>query len=660
MFFSKRKYGLKHKFFQNYEDEIKRQTDAYSYSLNEYETDIRGVLKSSPLFSIAEYYKGNSKYYVYIGGNGRINKNAIESLFEDINPEESDLIYCDEDYIDKNNICNYPYLKPEWSEHTLLNTNYIGNFFGVKESLIADLVTGFDNFNISNENVFRADVYELLLEISTLTNKITHVPKTLFHIYYNGVFADNMAVSTEIYNEFYREQITAEMNQIREKAFEKRGYFVDNEESVSIIIPSKDNSDSLIKCLKSIKIKTKFNNNNLEIVIVDNGSNEKHKKAVEEYIGVNNDIKIKYIYEPMEFNFSYMCNLGVREAKGRYYLFMNDDIEVVSEDYINRMLFYGRRPEVGAVGIKLLYPDSDLIQHTGVCDLDCGPSHKLSHHKDSIVHYFGINKFTRDVYAVTGACLLVESEKYFKVGGFHDKMKVGYNDIDLCLKLYENKYFNVVINDSFLYHHESLSRGEDSMDDMKYKRLEDERKLFYSLHPGALTSCDPFYHKDLIQDSLDYKVDIKSRCDDRFYRVMPEELNNLKNSKLAHFNIEEIAFERGIAAKKTSSDCYRITGWGLLDKTDNRLFKRYFVLSSDDRMLYFPVNDKYREDVSKVFEKSKETLLCGFVIRIDQKYIEKNKVYRMGMAYISYDEKKKYCTMGGLYATDRGIFTEEA
>jgi len=691
MFFSKKKA-----FIQNYNAEIKKQTDAYSYELKEYENILGGVLKSSPLFLIAEYNKRNSRirdsknadskindskinaskisdddkqdsrFLIFAGKNMKFDVDTLGKLFENVSPESADIIYCDEDYCDEDKICNCPHLKAEWSPHTLLNENYIGNFFAVKESLLERCKINLLDIKAENEDELSAKVYEILLILSENTNKVRHVSKTLIHIDTNGRFSDNTINSESLYQTYYKSQNTKAMTMVREKAFLRRGYNFSENEKVSIIIPSKDNSEVLIKCLESIENRTKYDNDKIEIIIVDNGSSKIHKSNIEEYIAANRKYAIKYIYEPMEFNFSYMCNRGVKEASGNFFLFMNDDIEVISNDYLNKMLLYARREEVGAVGIKLLYPDSSLIQHIGVCDLDCGPTHKLSHHNDKAIHYFGVNRFSRNVYAVTGACMLVDSEKYFKVGGFHDKMKVGYNDIDLCLKLYEKGYFNVVVNDSYMYHHESLSRGEDSLSDVKYERLTEERKLFYSNHPNCLSSCDPFYHPDLIQDSIEYRINIKGDYEDRFLRVSPISSEDFNNNqylflKHAHFNIEEIAFERGLLAKKESSDCYRITGWGLIDKKDNRLFKKYFVLMDEKgNSLYFPVFEKYREDVEKVFPKAKEAKLSGFVIRIDQSYILENQTYRLGMAYESCTSKKKYITMGGLYATNRGIFTEEA
>ena len=185
----------------------------------------------------------------------------------------------------------------------------------------------------------------------------------------------------------------------------------------------------------------------------------------------------------MEFNYSVMCNLGAASAKGDYLLFMNDDVDAITEGFIEKLLVYAARSYVGAVGAKLLFPDDVSIQHIGVMDINRGPTHKLAFMPDSSVQYYCRNRFAWNVLAVTGACLMVSREKYYQIGGFYDKMVVGYNDTDLCVRLTEAGYFNVVNNDCVMTHHESLARGADGESDAKSQRLREERNLLYRIHP---------------------------------------------------------------------------------------------------------------------------------------------------------------------------------
>lgn len=194
--------------------------------------------------------------------------------------------------------------------------------------------------------------------------------------------------------------------------------------------------------------------------MVDNGSNDYNRAKAELLVKAHNELgSARYHYEPMDFNFSRMCNIGASMADGDFLLFLNDDIEIRKSGWLERMTDKVRLPYVGAVGMKLLYPNSDIIQHAGVMNVRVGPYHKLQYCHNDEEHYFGFNKGVRNVLAVTGACLMVRRNVFEEVGGFDaEHFAVAFNDIDLCYKIYEKGYYNVVLNNIYLYHHESLSR----------------------------------------------------------------------------------------------------------------------------------------------------------------------------------------------------------
>ncbi len=210
-----------------------------------------------------------------------------------------------------------------------------------------------------------------------------------------------------------------------------------------------------------------------------------------------------------------MCNWGAKEAQGDYLLFLNDDMEIVDADWLTLLMEKAVLPYAGAVGAKLLYPGTDIIQHAGITNLRVGPAHKLQFAHDKEDHYFGQNRGVHDMLGVTGACLLVKKTIFEKVGGFDETLAVAFNDVDLCYKIYEEGYYNVVRNDLFLFHHESLSRGKDGESEDKQLRLLREKDYLYEKHQD-LYGKDPFYHPYLTTDMLEteytpafrYQVDL--------------------------------------------------------------------------------------------------------------------------------------------------------
>ncbi|MBR5361201.1 MAG: glycosyltransferase, partial [Lachnospiraceae bacterium] len=456
--------------------------------------------------------------------------------------------------------------------------------------------------------------------------------------------------------------------------------------SVSVIIPSKDNSDILTACLESIRnhyipAQDKF----LEIIIVDNGSNSAQGLKIEDYLrSYPREIPVKYIYRKMDFNYSVMCNMGAEQAMGECLLFLNDDIELIDDSIPERMFAYASLKHIGAVGAKLYYPGGNVIQHTGVAaDLDCGPTHKLATYADDKPYYYGRNVFNLNVLAVTGACLMVRREKYFQCGGFNDKMGVGYNDVELCARLYENGYMNIVLNECILFHHESLSRGMDHMDDAKYKRLKEERSLLYELHPWIRENGDPFYSVNLIPDTLDYSVAVipeytvrssrsrlidDTKLADRVSALVQSEAQAAASGKPAgtggpgrkkvHFNIERTGFFRGIM--KEEEDYYQIEGWAILNKRDNALYTTELSLvSSSGECLIFDTFKCSREDVAVVFVNEKNLFLSGFVCKIPASLLKKEEAYRVAVIKRSGLTGRKYVVLGDYYEPARGYRAKE-
>ncbi len=419
--------------------------------------------------------------------------NALYEVVKMLNENESyDFIYSDEDKIDeKGKKRFFPHFKAEWSPDTLMSLMYTSHLGVYRKSLVEEvggLRAGFEG----------AQDYDLTLRIVEKTNQIGHIPKVLYHWRERkeSTSADAMA----------KPYVLEAQKKAKEEALFRRGlkgevvfdpetvqfmvnYMPEVKPLISIIIPSKDNYDVYARCVESIRNKTTYPN--YEIITIDNGSNEENREKYASYCENNG---ITYIHKAEEFNFSAMCNKGVANAKGDLYLFLNDDTEVITEDWLERMAGQAMLSHTGAVGAKLFYPESKLIQHCGVINRIEGPSHILCQHEDGIVADFGRNRLNYNYSAVTGACLMVARDRYEEVGGWDEELPVAYNDVDLCFKLVEAGYYNTQRNDVRLYHYESLSRGDDSKDKAKFERLKREREFLYQKHPRWKKE-DPFFNQ---------------------------------------------------------------------------------------------------------------------------------------------------------------------
>lgn len=367
---------------------------------------------------------------------------------------------------------------------------------------------------------------------------------------------------------------------------------------VSVIILSKDHPGVLEKCLRSFKEKTRYRF--YEWIVVDNGSSEENREKMET---LQRTYGFTYVYEPMPFNFSKMCNLGERKAKGDLILLMNDDIEIIEGSWLERMAGQALLPHVGAVGAKLWYAGTENIQHAGVTNLKIGPSHKLVTFPDEEDYYFGRNRVTYNVAAVTGACLMVLRKKYEKVGGMDESLPVAYNDVDLCFKLLEAGYVNVQRNDAVLYHHESLSRGLDEQNDGKWERLLAEKEALYERHP-QLRGEDPFYHKDLIDNASNYMCNYKYPHEDHLCvqeaSFLPKHLLR-KLLKKAGRDVLRLTVDLAGPQHKILSDepdILWIMGWNYIPGVDNAAFGRKVILQRTDGAGYLAApKDWHRADV---------------------------------------------------------------
>lgn len=400
---------------------------------------------------------------------------------------------------------------------------------------------------------------------------------------------------------------------------------------VSVIIPSKDHPDVLEKCLRSFREKTAYRF--YEWIVVDNGSSVANREKME---ALQKKYGFTYIYEPMPFHFSKMCNLGEKHARGDLLLLLNDDIEIIEESWLGRMAGQALQPHVGAVGAKLWYAGTENIQHAGITNLKIGPSHKLITFPDCEDYYFGRNRVTYNVTAVTGACLMVSRKKYEEVGGFSEDLPVSYNDVEFCFRLLEAGYVNVLRNDAVLYHHESLSRGLDEQDEGKWERLLAEKERLYKRHP-VFRGRDPFYHVNLIDNASHYACNYKfphedTQCTQDALFVPKSMLK--KKVKKACGDILKLTVDRAqIQHKilKEEPDILWIMGWSYIPGADNAAFDRKVILLNREGAGYLSVPlDWHRKDVENVLSGEKNVGLAGFVLRLKREELAAGE-YRVGM-----------------------------
>lgn len=413
-------------------------------------------------------------------GEGRPAEGAMEwiSSWFEMHPECL-IVYGDEDRWEE--ACRQltdPVFRPDWSPDTFLSQGHLGSLVAVREDWYAGLAPE------------QQELYAML-QLAGGWKKdcraIGHIPRILFHKEAERIDSPEAAKQEGRQTDTVPAGI--EQN-------EAEGVLL------SVIIPSKDHPVILKKCLEALQ--EHRGRLACEVIVVDNGSSPENRREIAAYLE-QMSVPVTYLYEPMEFHFSRMCNLGAGRAGGKLLLFLNDDVELRCPGCLERMAHKALQSHVGAVGMKLYYPDSVRIQHAGIVNLPMGPVHKLQFLEDNQSYYDDYNVLDRNVLAVTGACLMVTSEKYTAAGGMREELPVAFNDVDLCFTLWEQGHHNVVLNSVYAWHHESLSRGEDEAPE-KLQRLLREKKKLYDRHTGLTGGVDPYYSRSLNRDGLDTRI----------------------------------------------------------------------------------------------------------------------------------------------------------
>lgn len=430
-----------------------------------------------------------------------------------INEKDADYIYCDETTFKSGNIDHMltMHFKPDYAPDNLRANNYICHFSVFKRDLLQGTELFRSQFDGSQD-------HDMILRLTDAAQNVVHVPKLL---YYWRCHATSVASNIEAKPYAIEAARGAVAENLRShgfknfqitstRAFEtifKIRYQIIGSPRISIVIPNKDHVEDLKRCISSIEEKSTYDN--YEIVVVENNSETKEIKDYYELL--KDDPRVKVVTYTGSFNYSAINNFGVKETTGEYILLLNNDTQVITVNWMEEMLMYAQREDVGAVGAKLYYGDK-TIQHAGVviglgAHRTAGHTHYKQHREN--LGYMGRLCYAQDVTAVTGACLLVKKSLFEKVGGLDESFAISLNDVDFCLKLRKLGLLNVFTPFAELYHFESISRGLDDQGE-KAERYNRESAHFRDKWKKELQQGDPYYNPNFSLDRSDFSLRVES------------------------------------------------------------------------------------------------------------------------------------------------------
>lgn len=445
----------------------------------------------------------SGEYVGLLDHDDLLTKDALYEVVKALNQQEKpEMLYSDEDKVTTDLTEHFqPYMKPDFNLDLLRSNNYICHFFVAKKSLIEDVGAFRGEFNGAQD-------YDLILRCSEKAAGIAHIPRILYHWrVHKASTADNPASKMyafdagkrAIEDHLKRCRQDGEVSHAKDLGYYRVKYKVKGSPLVSIIIPNKDEVESLDKCLQSIE---KSTYKNYEIIVVENNSVKDETFAYYKKIEAKG---VKVVYWEKGFNYSAINNYGASYAKGDYLLLLNNDVEVITPDWLEEMLGNCQRKEVGIVGVKLYYPD-DTVQHAGIIvgiggiagNIFVGLPRRYT-------GYFHKASVQQDLSAVTAACMMVKRSVYEAVKGLDEKLQVAFNDVDFCLRVRKAGYLVVYNPYAELYHYESKTRGPEDTKE-KARRFYSELEYMRSHHLDILKNGDPMYNRNLTLTKWDYSL----------------------------------------------------------------------------------------------------------------------------------------------------------
>lgn len=433
-----------------------------------------------------------------------------------INEQGADYLYCDETTFQSGDINHMltMHFKPDYAPDNLRANNYICHFSVFKRTLLEGTELFRSQFDGSQD-------HDMILRLTDRAKKVVHIPRLMYYWRcHPASVASNIGAKTYAIDaargavaDHLRSHGYENFKITSTRAFEtifKIRYEIIGSPKISIVIANKDHAEDLKRCISSIYEKSTYDN--WEIIVVENNSTEDSIWAY--YKELEKDGKVRVVVYEAEgsFNYSAVNNFGASFATGEYILLLNNDTEVITVNWLEELLMYAQREDVGAVGAKLYYPDK-TIQHAGVV-LALG-AHRTaghSHYKQPKANlgYMGRLCYTQNVSAVTGACLMVKKALFDEVGGLDEGFAISLNDVDFCLKLREKGYLNVFTPFAECFHYESVSRGLDDQGE-KAERYNRESEQFRAKWKDVLDAGDPYYNKNFSLDRSDFSLKIQEQ-----------------------------------------------------------------------------------------------------------------------------------------------------
>lgn len=457
-------------------------------------------MASNEAFSIA-----SGPYIALMDHDDELTPDALYEVVKVINSHKAEFVYTDEDLIETGGKIREAHFKSDFSPDMLFSYNFICHLAVIKRELI-EAVGGF------TPGLEGAQDYDLFLKIQEQTNKIYHIPKVLYHWRkISGSTALNIshkpyaieAGKKALESAIARRNIKASVVPEKNTTYRVK-YDIDGNPLVSIIIPFKDKPELIRMCINSILEKSTYRN--YEIIGISNNSTESNTFDCMDELS-RKDASIHFYEINISFNYSMINNIAVREhVKGRHIILLNNDIEIITPSWIEAMLEFSQRTDVGAVGAKLYFPDN-FIQHAGVIiGIGGFAGHHSQYFSREMPGYYSRNQIVQNLSAVTAACMMIKRDIYLELNGFDkDNLGTALNDIDFCLRLREKGYLNVFTPFCEAYHHESSTRGYEDTPE-KQERFQKEIAYFKKRHQDILKNGDPYYNQNLSLERGDFST----------------------------------------------------------------------------------------------------------------------------------------------------------
>lgn len=444
-------------------------------------------------------------YLALLDHDDLLHPSALFYVMQAICDQDADFVYTDEAHFHvKPKDADCPNFKPDFCPDTLRSYNYICHLSVFSRELLERAGGGFRSEYDGSQD------YDLILRLTEQARHIAHVPRIL---YLWRVHAASTASGIEakpytldaarraLAAHLERVGLRGEVRDARIPSTYDIRYAIEGQPLVSIVIPTKDHADDLRRCLDSIRQKSTWPN--WEIILVENNSTE--PETFRYYDSLQADSRIRVVTYQGAFNYPAINNLGARAARGDYLLLLNNDTEVITPDWIERMLMFAQRKDVGAAGCMLYYPD-DTVQHAGVIlgiGGVAGHSHKYYRRGDP--GFMSRMAIAQNLSAVTAACMLIRRDVWEQVGGLDERFAVAFNDVDLCMRICKAGWRIVWTPFAELYHYESKSRGAENTPE-KVKRFNSEVDLFHELWDRELEAGDPCYNPNLSLEREDFSL----------------------------------------------------------------------------------------------------------------------------------------------------------